>query len=220
MRVEEGFRLQIQLKTPALLHPHLSLDALLAAALFQRTHDVDAALTQIPLMQRDGVWCGSSIRLQQGHYVTGSFTQALRQRDFASDRYTDHRKRGGAITVLIGGGQFKPAVDHVTPWIGRVEFFGRGDSRSCEELIESLPGIGAKSRATGYGRIEWIDVEPYDTDGVSMDGRPLRVVPVQTWQQWGHAINDRTGEDLLRFKPPYWGGERVPCVFPTAQVFR
>jgi hypothetical protein len=110
--MNRGFKLTVQLKTPALLNPHMTLDSVLAAALFRQTQNVDRALAEIPLAQRDGIWCGSSVQLERGHYTDMSFTQALRHKDFDPERYSDHRKRGGAITVLIGGGTpFFTALD-------------------------------------------------------------------------------------------------------------
>ncbi|TJY57237.1 hypothetical protein E4T66_17675 [Sinimarinibacterium sp. CAU 1509] len=210
----------IQLRTAALLNPHLSLDGLLAAAIFKRTGDVEKAHADIPLSRRDGVWCGSSVQLERGHSVTAAFTQALRHRDFNSDRYSDHRKRGGRITVLIAGGQFKPALDLSTPWIGKLAFLGHGDADACMELVESLPGIGAKAAAHGFGRMEWVDVEPWETDGLSDQGRPLRSVPIETWKAWGHIVDDECGVDMLRSAPPYWSGAPRPCVFPAPPARR
>lgn len=213
-----GFKLTIQLKTPASIHRHMSLDALLAAALFKKMGAVDRALKEIPLGLRDEVWCGSSVRFDRGHFAPATFTQALRASDLDSMKFTDQRRRGGGISVLTAGGDYKPSLDTTNCWIGRISFLGYGDGEACKALIDSLPGIGAHAGSHGLGRMEWTDVEDTDTDGLAEKGLPIRVIPLSFWVAWGNAVGSETGVDQLRWRPPYWAGNPDECVFPCPAI--
>jgi len=209
----ENFRAHITLETPAILHELLSLDALLAAALYRRSGDVEQAHSAIPLARTEGLWHGSSVILGRGHAVTISCTRRLRGRDWEPRRFTDQRKNG-RVRVLTGGGRYRPEVDTYRGWAGEISFAARGEAEAVKNLLLSLPGIGAKARA-GHGRIGEIEIEAIEHDeSLCVAGEPRRPVPVRLCRKAGITVTPETACEKVRWAPPYWQGEVVACAVP------
>ena len=208
------FKIHLTLRTPAILHSLLSLDAVLAAAIFRETGDVEAAHTKIPLANTKGVWHGSCVQLGRGHVVDIGYKSGFRGRDWDPALFTDQR-RNGRVRVKVGGGPYMPSIDTYRGWAGEVGFAGFGDLAEVKRLLEALPGIGRKARH-GHGEIASLEVERLDQDcSVAREGAAQRPVPIDLCKPFGIDLNERTPRDRVRWAPPYWSGEAVECAVPS-----
>ncbi|MGA7983142.1 MAG: hypothetical protein WCA32_23320, partial [Chromatiaceae bacterium] len=90
----ERFVARLELRTPILLGGFLTLDALLAAALFERTGDLEQSHSALPLAQTGGMWHASAALLEAPTQYRATLTASLHARhDIAPDLL--RRGRGG-----------------------------------------------------------------------------------------------------------------------------
>lgn len=211
------FMLEARLGTPMIQEPdaYLTLDSVLAAAIYQKTGDVEMAHGAIPLQKIGGLWCGSAAFLIDPRYQAQKFIASLRQH--FGDYDDDARKK-----VLRVGGPDKPDLDaRQSAQADRIVWFGVGDPERCRELIASLGGIGKKV-AQGYGEILGASVIDLTLDRAAVlpDGTPARPIPVSAWARI-RAKNDALQSvgalpvDIVGMRPAYWANEnKAMCVLP------
>lgn len=213
--MHQGFRLIIQLKTPAIVSPMLTLDAILAAALFRETGDVKFSHESLPLARKDGCWCGSTVQFERGAFTHLNWLGKLTTRDLNEERFTDRDRKGRAM-AKTNGGLYAASIESHRAWAGSVSFLGYGDPDEVVRLISTLNGIGAKTQQ-GCGEIDAIEWARGDTNGLwSTDQqRPLRPVPLPVWKSWGMAADPDLGVDMVSWNPPYWGSPKALCVLPV-----
>lgn len=209
------FRLEIQLKTPAILHPLLTLDALLAAALYRETNDLERAHNALPLLRREGVWSASSVQLVDGMFVGLPFVSRLSKSDLDPARWSD-RNRAGKARVQVNGGTYMSKLSQHRAWIGTLAFDAAGDGDEACRLLGSLAGIGAKT-TQGCGQIESISLVEGGSGGIcAADGTPARPVPVELWSTWYAPVQAVLVIDEVSWHPPYYTTPKSRCVVPSA----
>ncbi len=217
----EGFRLTISLRTPGIIRPYLALDGVLLEAL-QRLHgSTEQALAHMPLQRQEGLWQGSCVQFGRGFFTEQRYTSRLTRSDLNPQNYTDQRTRGGRAKVLVRGGPFMAMIDTYPAWIGELSFLGVGDADTCMSLIETLPGLGAKTN-TGNGAIANMSWEPEETNALwnsaSGEALPLRPIPTQTWERWHGAPAETVPIDQVSWQPPYYCSPRSECVLPRTYL--
>lgn len=216
MSKHQPFRVEITLRTPSCLNRDLTLDAVLAAAMYQLTGDLELAHSKLPLAQTDGVWHASTIDFLAGEHSKQPYVAKLAHSDFDPTGYSGETNRKGRIRINIGGGYLSPQLRKLPTFIGTVAFEGNGDIDQVGELLESLPGLGKNVRQ-GLGRMAMIEVTgtSQDRSVVSEPGVPARPVPVPVWEAWGNSA-DSVATDVVGWSPPYWKEEQhVLCAVPT-----
>lgn len=215
----EPFRLEIALRTPAIMQPDMTLDALLAAAIYQRTGSIEQAHAQTPLACSDGVWHASRLRAPHGEYGRAVFVSRLTRSDAGHGRY-----KGGVVTSGPNRGQvridtamgtYAPRLNEHPTWMGVLVCEGMGDAEQACALLRSLHGIGRAVRQ-GHGRIAQIHAVQLDADVsvIAADGAPARPVPLPQWQALGGRAEGIVVEDAA-WRPAYWNPEnRTYCAVP------
>lgn len=210
------FRVTVTLKTPAMLRPDMTLDAILAAAIYRQTNDIERAHRDVPLKcSPEGVWHASCVTLREGEWCDQGYVARLSGRDLEPVRYSDApRDRHGRIRVFLGGRTYAAQVRRLKQFIGRVQFDGCGDVERTRALIGSLPGIG-KNTSQGGGRIADIEIDRSDADqSVVVEGMPSRPVPVRVWTGWGLS-DSGCATDCVGWQPAYWDSSKHEvCVVP------
>lgn len=209
------FEVRITLRTPGCIRPDLTLDAVLAAALFRLHGDVERAHREIPLQNTDGVWHGSRVRFLQGEFAQARYVARLSHRDFDPAGYSGAENRKGEIRINIGGGDLSPQVRNLPVFAGSIAFDACGDAQAVEDLLWQLRGIGKNVRQ-GWGRVAQIQIHPQERDTSVRDANdePCRPVPAELWRRWGldagRVITDEAG-----WRPAYWNNaNRCLCVLP------
>ncbi len=210
----EPLIIRLALATPVIPGPRLTLDAVLAAALYRETGDLSAAHDDLPLARSDGVpqasqafieeparWLPiqASRRLQTtGPIAVGPRTPAIRR---ASGPYRNR------------------VTDYVAAATPAVWWQAHGDRAEIEATLNSLMGVGTKA-THGWGEIKGWDVWPARADHpgwLDTEGTPLRPVPVHSWTAAGLSLDTRV-IDVETWRPPYWRrDDAIPCVVPPAE---
>lgn len=209
------FRLEIQLKTPAILHPLLTLDALLAAALYRETGDLERAHRDLPLERREGVWAASCVQLVDGMYVELPFVARMSKADLDPSLWSD-RNRAGRASVQVNGGTYMGKLSRHRAWIGRIAFEATGLGQEALRLASSLAGVGAKT-TQGCGQIDSIELIEGGSGGIRTDaGKPARPVPVELWSGWFASSLADLVIDEASWNPPYFTTPKARCVLPSS----
>lgn len=213
------FLVQIGLRSPVLMGPEgfLTLDAILAAALYQIHQDVERAHSEIPLAQTAGIWHGSAMfhlgdTAPISHVVIAGLNP-VRPMDYPMERLT-----GVPASLNSKEAPFAATQDtYFGAWSRRIVFFGCGDRKRVKTLLELLPGIGKKV-GQGFGQIDSIRIHSTASD-LSLafpDGTPTRPIPSRIWQ--GAGLAD-VNEDMATWHPPYWRQSNANlCQVPTRQI--
>lgn len=212
------FTLRLQLATSVITGRRLTLDALLAALIFERTGDPDEAHATIPLARPDGVWAGSAALLEGPAPVRPvSVIQALKARLDITPGMVRPGKRGYPRVEEARGPYRNRMTDYKAHDAAAVWFTGRGDIDRVRELVEHIPAVGAK-RSSGHGKVDAVQLRRggIDDAGIAFaDGTPARPVPVEVWEARG---GKRADTALEACRPPYWNGTRVLCALPTHSI--
>lgn len=210
----QPFIVEINLLTPVVWQhtSFLTLDALLAAALYHVTGDIERAHSEIPLERTGALWHGSAMFLVDPVPGGARFTADLNPVRGDVPEYVEAPKK-----LLRTGGPNKPQIDLYPGYDSPLAiWFGCGDITKVSELLGELQGIGKKVNQ-GYGQIRAITVRPLNIDRsfILPDGTPARPVPAEVWEaldgvQPGH-------QDVAALSPPYWRlqGRGMLCHVPV-----
>jgi hypothetical protein len=210
------------------------LDALLARALYNKTGNIEAAHTEIPLLNTDGLWHGSISTMvgyrsrsagatggdpvvpQLIHFTKGfSITRDVHTLRGAFERYDPSR---GPYNNYSDISKYKTHHDVYNSYAAtRILFDGFGDGEKCADLINNYITFIGKKHSHGFGEIAFIDLEQTEDDvSVVNDGTAARNIP--TTHASRYYNNPRGLQIKNRWKPPYWQGEEVDCICPPTLV--
>jgi len=214
----ERFVARVELRTPVLLGGFLTLDALLAAVLFEQTGDIDRAHGEIPLANTGGMWHASAALLEDPVQYRATLTASLHA---GHDLDPDLLKRGrGGVLPRIGEKRRREYGNVQNPVEGvaapALWWFGEGDPDAVEALLRGVRHVGKKHTA-GYGEVSYLDLEPVEaTNGVlDAEGFPLRPVPAEIYT----GNPDAVVADAA-WRPAYWRLEnRAKCYVPERTRF-
>jgi len=217
------FKVSLSMATPFSLPSRLTLDGLLASAVFTETglthEDNDA---RIPLDSQDGIFRASSIFFSGRHDVPRGKgdTKVVRVGGLLTPLDLEHPAIGLGQRGGPKSDDFKEIfMTRYTPMraLDPVVFFGCGDPERVQFLLEHfIIGLGS-GHTRGYGAIARVEVTPESEDlsWVLEDGSPARPVPVELWQTLD-GVNpvEQCVRSQHAVRNPYWQTPRVACVLP------
>ena len=194
---------------------YLTLDALLAALIFERTGDVDVAHGTVPLANTNGLFHGSAAIFEPVDSRRVSFVANLRAAH-ALDPDLLPKNKDGKVHRKIGPKRrqdFGAVMNGYTAFdAAGIVWYAEGDGAAVARLLDGAPFIG-KRRGSGFGEVRRWTVEGGDWDGVvGPFGAPLRPVPVEMF------AGDRSALKVeAAWRPAYWHpGNRALCHAPEA----
>lgn len=210
-------RISVRLKSPIIIQGYLTLDALLAALLFEQLGDVDAAHAAIPVHCEDGLYHASAAIVDPHGYGPASFAASLRaEHDLNPDWIKKkgvtqklHRKLGKTRRRDLG----MVMSNYQSIYTPTVSWVCTGELSLIKPLLKDLNSIG-KKHAQGFGEIEagsWEVVETEESPLVAPDGSPMRPIPETMFQgDRSYPLQD------VGWRPAYWNPQhRAICYAPA-----
>jgi len=219
----ENFVLMFEVETPVISFGFLTLDAILAALIFQETDDLEMAHNNIPLARTDGVWHGSAAMFTPSfENGTAEFVRDIKMPELESGLWQHPKKTKHPLFVDKQRGDWKSEISaYETFSASQVRWFGRGDIETVINLLNrSLFFVGAKGRQ-GYGRVSnGTGLAEIIADDFSLEykGSPARPIPLDVWDGWGKSKPARLA--ATAGAPPYFKTGRQLCAVPTTRFFR
>ena len=210
----EKFQLTIRLAAPMITGGgYMTLDALLAAVLFDEHGDVNRAHAEIPLAHTQGLWHGSAAIYEKTSSGRQAFVANLRaSHDLDIDHVAKNKQgRPHAAIGLARRREFGAVMNAYRMFTApTVSWYGEGDPDAVSALIKTLDFIG-KRRANGFGEVDGFDIVPADIDGVlGFFNEPLRPIPEELYQGDRSALRADAA-----WRPAYWHPEnRAVCFVP------
>lgn len=211
----EKFSVTLRLGSPLITGGgYMTLDALLAAILFDVGASVEEAHTQIPLQNTHGLWHGSAAIYETLEVGRQAFVANLRASHDLNPDLVAKNKHGKVHSKisLLRRQQFGAVMNGYSYFVTEaVTWYGEGDAVQVEKLLRSVRFIG-KRRASGFGEVKAIELTESESDGVvSVFGEPLRPVP----QELFTGDKSSTRGDAA-WRPAYWRPEnRAICYLPA-----
>jgi hypothetical protein len=210
----EKLTITAQLKVPIILGSgFLTFDALIAALIFERTGDVEAAHKSVPLVCTDGLFHASAALLEPFTSSEVAFVANLRA-THALDPDLILRNKRGDIHKQIGltrRRDFGAVMNSYTSFDApEITWYAEGDGEAVERLLSGVMFIG-KRRGSGFGEVSGWSVEAGDFDGVVGPlGDPLRPVPIEMFKGNPQALKLDAA-----WRPAYWHPDnRAICYAP------
>lgn len=190
---------------------YMTFDGLLAALLFDRLEDVDAAHAAIPIRRTDGLHHASAAIMElESSRESISFIASLRPGHsinpdliLKNKHGRLHRKFDTSLTNVFNTYAMLTA--------STVTWYAEGDADCIERLVAPVQFIG-KRRASGFGRVSHWQIETDNLNGIEGPyGEPLRPVPVAMFRgDKSHPVVDAA------WRPAYWNpNHRSACYAPA-----
>jgi hypothetical protein len=186
---------------------YLTLDALLASAVYSLTQDVDQAHNHLPLKQVGGLYHASAAIFEPLAIGKMAIVQSMRPDDLWLDHQWFKKNKHGAVHTKFGNLSDNILNSYKTIAAPSMTWYCEGDADRIRALLEHLPMIGKKRVCTVT---QW-DVEPGELDGLhGYADEALRPVPVELWDgDTNGAIVDAA------WRPAYWDAAgRTACFVP------
>ena len=211
----QSFLLTVRLNTPVVLGDgFFTLDALLAALLFEECGDVETAHAQVPLRRTGDLFHGSAAFLDRVDRQDVSFVANLRAAHSLDPELILKNRRGGThrkIDATRRQGFGAVMNSYKAYFSAGITWYGEGDTAEIERLMKRLTFIG-KRRASGFGEVARFELQTGDCDGLTGPfGEPLRPIPVEL-----SPCPPDTLTAEAAWRPPYWHPEtRAICHVPV-----
>lgn len=213
----DRFRLTLRLGSPLVTGGgYMTLDALLAAIIFEESGSLEAAHADIPLRNTTGLWHGSAALFEAVEVGRQAFVANLRASHDLDPDLVAKNKKGEIHTrlSLMRRREFG-AVMNGYPYLvaESVTWYAEGDAAKVEALLSRVQFIG-KRRASGFGEVQGLEISPADSDGVvGLLGEPLRPVPMDLFTGDKTAVRGDAA-----WRPAYWRPEnRAICFLPAGK---
>jgi CRISPR type IV-associated protein Csf3 len=212
------FSLTVKLKSPLITGGgYMTLDALLAAIIFDQYGDVDRAHSEIPLKNSDGLWHGSAAVYEHiaiGKQVFVANLRAMHDLDIELVARNAVGKTHKSIGLSRRRNFGAVLNSYQTIATEAITWYGEGDIVKVKDLMSAISFIG-KRRANGYGEIESVDLEESDLNGVlGYTDEPLRPIPESLFQ--GDKSSLRAD---AAWRPAYWHPDnRAICYVPQSSI--
>jgi len=193
----------------------MTLDALLAALIFEQTGDLEKAHSEIPLLNTNGLWHGSAAIYEKNDFEKKVFVANLRaMHDLDLDLIA--KKSDGSPHKTLGATRRRDfgAVLNKYSMVSApsISWYALGDKEKIHQLLSDVEFIG-KRRASGYGQVKDLQIEEAELDGVvGHFGEPLRPVPIDLFN------GDKASLKVdASWKPAYWNPvNRAICFVPES----
>jgi hypothetical protein len=184
---------------------YMTFDALLAAAVYAKTQDLEQAHDHLPLARTGGMYHASAAVLEPLTAGRKAIVQGLRP----GLELLPWLKKNAAGKVHT---RFSNMPDNIlnsyrSVDVATITWYCEGDSDAIRALLDALPMIG-KKRSTEVSH--WT-VEPGELDGITgYADEPLRPVPNWLWKgDRTHIVAD------VNWRPAYWNPrQKAPCYVP------
>lgn len=183
---------------------YLTLDALLASAVYSLTQDVDQAHNHLPLNRVDGLYYASAAVYEPLAIGTVAIVQSMRPDDVWLDHQWLKKNKQGAVHTKFSNLSDNILNSYKTVTTPTMTWYCEGDADRIRTLLAHLPMIGKKRVCSVT---QW-DVEAGALDGVhGYADEPLRPVPVELWD------GDKSGPIVdAAWRPAYWDAAgRTAC---------
>lgn len=215
----DRFKVTAALRSPLVVNGgYMTLDALLAALIYEHTGDLERAHADIPLHNTQGLWHGSAAIYEKWDEQRVGFVANLQARhDLDLDLIAQNKQ--GKTHTMIGmtrrrefGAVMNSYRTVTTP---TVTWYAQGDADAVRRLLAGVSFIG-KRRASGFGQVAGFTIEPDELDGVTgFFGEPLRPVPLELFTgNSGTALKADAA-----WRPAYWHPtNRAICCVPEAMA--
>lgn len=222
------------LDTPLVLSADsfLTLDALLAAAVFKRTHDVEAAHGGVPLSTTCGIFHGSAafvrnpLRRSRPGFKRGfqpveeMWIQKLAYQTGTGKNSDKPLARQGRIDTQRASGHKSSTDEFMAYDTNQVIWMGCGNVDAVQDLLTEIAFIGKKSRQ-GYGQVAEFIVDEVDLDESLWSvrhgaARPTRPIPLPIWRDAGHTDHGLITRPCAA-RLPYFGAQPEMCVVPMSR---
>lgn len=191
----------------------MTLDALLAALIFEQSGDLEIAHSEIPLMNTQGLWHGSAAIFEKIDFAKKIFVANLRA-SHDLDLNLIAKNASGKPHAKIGltrRREFGAVLNKYSMATAEsITWYAMGDREKIHKLLSEVEFIG-KRRASGYGQVTNLQIEDADLDGVvGHFGEPLRPVPLDLF------VGDKASLKVdASWKPAYWHpANRAVCFVP------
>lgn len=212
----DRFKVTMTLGSPLVTNGgYMTLDALLAALIFDQTGDLEQAHSAIPLQATEGLWHGSAAIVEKLDSGRISFVASLRAtHDLQLDDIAKNRQGNTHTSMgLTRRREFGAVMNsYGLCTAARVTWYGQGKVDEVERLLTEVSFIG-KRRASGFGQVTGLHIEADELDGITgLFGEPLRPVPVALFKGDPTALRADAA-----WRPAYWHpANRSICFVPEA----
>ncbi len=197
----------------------MTLDGLLAALKFEATGDLAQAHNDLPLQRTQGVWHASAAHLEEWHVDRVAFVASLHAtHDMDIDLIA--QKKDGQPHSKLGltrrsdfGAVMNSYNSHA---VSSIAWYAQGNAVEVERMLKGAAFIG-KRRASGFGQVSGLQVEPDELSGViGHFGEPLRPVPETLFHEvFGGDVSSLRADAAWR--PAYWHPDnRAICHVPPS----
>lgn len=211
----EKLKITLSLLSPLVTNGgFMTLDALLAALIFDQCGDLEKAHADIPLKNSNGLWYGSAAIFEKIDTEKKGFVANLHARhDLDLDLVA--KNKVGNVHKSIGltrRRDYGAVFNSYRMYTAReITWYATGDKEQIQVLLSELEFIG-KRRASGFGQVANLVIEDADIDGVTgFFGEPLRPVPTEMFSGDKSALRADTA-----WRPAYWHPlNRAVCFVPT-----
>jgi hypothetical protein len=210
----EKLKISFTLKSPLITTGgYMTFDGLLAAIIFEQTNDLERAHSDIPLLNKDGLWFGSAAIYETIDETKKSFVANLRaihdlDLDLIAKNKEGNAHRAIGLTRRRDYGAVMNSYKMITA--KEVSWYVTGVAEKIGNLLSEVEFIG-KRRNSGFGQVSNLSIQQDDLDGVVGNfGEPLRPVPVDLFQGDKSSIKVDAS-----WKPAYWHpSNRAICYAP------
>ena len=211
--MQKRFSVTAYLSTPLVTGGgYMTLDALLAARLFDDLQNVEAAHAAVPIAHT-GLLAHASGAIYESHSVDRvTFVAQLRAQHAINPDLIQknkhgqlHRKFDTSLTNVMN--------NYTVITTPAVTWYAEGDLAEVRRLLEPVAFIG-KRRAAGFGRVGRWGFDDADLDGITgYAGEPMRPVPIDMFTGNGGVVVDAA------WKLPYWSvHNRAACYVPPGVI--
>lgn len=192
---------------------YLTLDALLAAIVFENTGDLEQAHQHLPLQSKDGLWFASAAIYEPFDAGGQAFVANLRAMHDLRLEHVAKNKLGKTHTSIgltrrrdFGAvmNSYDTVNTHALNW------YATGDAEKISQLMHGIEFVG-KRRASGFGQVSGLHIEQGELDGVTGHfGEPLRPIPLDLFKGDAQSLKADAA-----WRPAYWHPDnRATCYVP------
>ena len=211
----EKLKISFTLQSPLVTNGgYMTLDALLAALIFEQSGDLEKAHADIPLKNTNGLWHASAAIIEKIDTEKKGFVANLHAgHDLDPDLVFKNKNGNVHRAVGLTRRQDYGAVfnSYRMSTATEITWYATGDRGQIQLLLSEVEFIG-KRRASGFGQVSNLVIEESEIDGVSgLFGEPLRPVPVDMFN--GDKSSLRAD---AAWRPAYWHPlNRTVCYVPA-----
>lgn len=219
------FRLEVKLATPVILQGYLTLESLLAAAVYEETGLMrDEALAQVPIKFQETtegkLWHASAFFYGSApRFIPHTIIRRRRRDEIGPDFYDGNtRMRKDPYGITQDTGDYKALLNEYKSTDAQsLVWYATGDAERCAGLVASLGGLG-KRRGEGFGQIADVSVRATNAGSlVCKKGLVMRPISLPMLTHVAGAVTDQRFENVVD-RHPAWLHEEVKSAVPAQRI--